>query len=142
MNVCFFEEKNNMVFCHADDGAFVDPKKLDIDKFIKDLKELKHNIEETGGKEDCIAINFERKDDDSIKLSQTHLMRQIIDEINMYTRIVDKETPESSSETLHRLCRESNFNNRFHCKRMIGELKFLEKETRPDTCRMSMRQIL
>ena len=72
-----------MFFCCVDDGMFVGPNNLEIYECIKDLKESKHDIEENRYIEDCIGINFERKDDDAIQLSRPHLMQQTIDETNM-----------------------------------------------------------
>ena len=57
------------LFCYVDDGMFIGPNNLEIDKCIKELIQLKFNIEENGHIEHCIGINFERKDDNTIKLS-------------------------------------------------------------------------
>ena len=66
---CVFYKNNTMLFCCVDDGVFVRPNNLDIDEWIKDLRELKHKIEKNDDTEGCIGINFERKDDSMIKLS-------------------------------------------------------------------------
>lgn len=128
-----FYEGNTTLFCFVQDGMFVGPNNLEIDKCIKDLIQLKHNIEENVDIEDCIGINFERKDNDVIKLSKPHLIQHVIDEVNVSPRLVGKEIPESSRKTLRTFSSEPKLNNRFHYRSIIGKLNFLEKGTRPET---------
>ena len=129
---CVLDKGDTMLFCHVDDGMFFWSNSLEIGKCIKDLIQLKNAIEENCDIECYTGINSERKEDNTIKLSQPHLIQQIIDEINMPLRLVDKEIPASSSKTLRRFSSEPKFNNRFHCRKMIGKLNFLEKGTRRD----------
>ena len=58
-----FNKNYATLFCHAHDSVFVGPNTLEIGEFIRNLRELKQNIEENGHIEDYIGVNFERKDD-------------------------------------------------------------------------------
>ena len=90
---CVFCKDDTMLFCYVDDGTFFGHNDLEINEFIKDIIQLKHIIEENCVIEDWIGINLERKEENTIKQSQPHLIQQIIDEINVFPRIVDTETP-------------------------------------------------
>ena len=99
---------------------------MEIDEYIKALKQLKHDIEENGDIEDHIEINFERKADETIKLPQPHLIQQIIDGICMSTRLVNKDDPATSSKISCRFSSDPKLEKRFHCRRMISKLNVLE----------------
>ena len=55
---CVFHKGYTTLFCYVDDGMFVGPNNLEIDKCIKELIQLNCNIEENGDIEDCTGINF------------------------------------------------------------------------------------
>ena len=57
-----------MLFYCVGNGKFVGPNNLEIDKCIKYLIQIKHNIKENGDIEDHIGIKFEMRDDHAIKL--------------------------------------------------------------------------
>ena len=76
-----FYKGQTMFFCYVDDGVFLGPDDDEIDKAINDLKKLKHDLEEIGDIEDYVGVNFERKEDGCVKLTQPYLMQQIIDEV-------------------------------------------------------------
>ena len=88
---CVFYKGNTTLFCCIEDGTFVGPNHLEIDKCVKDIIQLKHGIEESSDIEHSVGINFGRKEENTIKLSQPHVIQQIIDEISTSPRLVDKE---------------------------------------------------
>ena len=129
---CVFYKGKTIFFCCVDDGVFVGPNENEINESIKALQALKYDIEINGDIDDYLGINFKRCTDGSIKLTQPHLTQQIIDEIKLSDRLVNKETPAAPSKIMRRSENEPKFNNRFHCRRIIGKLNFLERGTRPD----------
>ena len=92
-----FYKGNTMFFCYVDDGVFLGPDDDEIDKAINDLKKLKCDLEEIGDIEDYIGVNFEKKEDGGVKLTQPHLTQQIIDEVKISTRLATKHTPVAPS---------------------------------------------
>ena len=93
---------------------------------------MKYDLEINGDIEDYLGVNFYRQQDGSIKLTQPHLTQQIIDEVQLPPRLVNEEAPAAPSKILRRYQQEPKFDDRFHCRRIIGKLNFLEKGTRPD----------
>ena len=129
---CVFYKGKTIFFCYVDDGVFVGPNENEINESIKALQALKYDIEINGDVDDYLGINFKRCTDGSIKLTQPHLTQQIIDEIKLSDRLVNKETPAAPSKIMRRSENEPKFNNRFHYRRIIGKLNFLEKGSHPD----------
>ena len=79
-----------------------------------------------------MGINFEYDEDGSIKLSQPHLIDDILKQTHIAERHLAKATPAMSSKILHRHEQEESFNNRFHYRSVGGKLNYLDKGTRPD----------
>jgi hypothetical protein len=77
-------------------------------------------------------VNVEKLPDGRIKLSQPHLIDQILDMANLPPRSAGKTVPAPASKILHRYAAEPAFDNQFHYRGIVGKLNFLEKSTRPD----------
>ena len=134
---CVYYRGKCIFLCYVDDGIFIHPDPREIDKAIKDLQnpqkaKAKFVIEDQGSINDYLGINFEYLQDGRIKLSQPHLINQIIKETGIKQNAT-KPTPAASTKPLRRdeaapPCEDPPF----HYRRVIGKLNFLEKSSRPD----------
>ena len=79
-----------------------------------------------------MGVNFEWLDDGRLKLSQPHLIDQVIEEVGLHEKGAIRQTPAVSGQVLHRDIKAPKFNGSFHYRRVIGKLNFLSKSTRPD----------
>jgi hypothetical protein len=70
--------------------------------------------------------------DGAIKLSQPHLIQQIIDDIGFNELTAAKPTPAASTLKLGRDLHGKPMKESWHYRSIIGKLNFLEKSTRPD----------
>ena len=68
-------------FMYVDDGLFMDPKKSNMNKSIKDLKRSKFEIEYRGRITDYIGINVEKLSGNKLKLTQTLIINQILSDV-------------------------------------------------------------
>ena len=123
--------KTIFVFC-VDDGVFAGPSQSEIDKAIKQSDQAGCDIEDKGAINDYLGVNFEYSPDGRIKLTQPHLIDQILSEVHISKRARTRQTPTLSTKTLQRDEHAPSFDQRFHCRRIVGKLNFLEKSTRPD----------
>ena len=129
---CMFYRDSVIFVVYVDDGIFLGPNSNDIDKAIAELKAEGFDIEDQGDIADYLGVNVERVDGDKIKLSQPHLIDEIIRDVNLSSRAQSKSTPAAPTKILHRDQSAPAFNHRFNYRSVIGKLNFLEKSTCPD----------
>ena len=128
---CVFFRDNVIFICYVDDGIFASPDNKAIDKAINELKQ-RFDIEDQGDITDYLGVNVERLNNGNIKLSQPHLIDQIVQEVRLSKRVAGRQAPAVSNKILQRYEHEPSFDNRFNYRRLIGKLNYLEKSTRPD----------
>ena len=128
---CVFTRGINVFMCYVDDSIFADPNDDNIDKAIQDLKDAGYDIENRGNLQDYLGIHVERLSGNKIKLSQPHLIDQIIAQVGLAGSKKTKRTP-AAKHILSRFPNEEPFDERFHYRSVVGKLNFLEKSTRPD----------
>ena len=120
-----------MYALYTDDSILARPNKNEVDEIIKLMKKAKLNI--TDEVEDFLGVNIERRSDGSVKLSQPHLIKQILNDLKMDKQPIKiKDTPAASCKILHKHDDSADFDNLFHYRLVIGKLNYLEKCTRPD----------
>jgi hypothetical protein len=131
--------RNDVVFMfYVDDGIFCSPRKKSVDDAIADLRDPKkaghsYDLEDKGDITDYLGINFEILHDGRLKLSQPHLIDQILKEVRLDAKAKPKQTPAPTSTILQRDLKGAKFNERrFNYRSVIGKLNYLEKGTRPD----------
>ena len=78
-----------------------------------------------------LGINVECLPNGKIKLSQPHVIDQIIKQVGLKYSKRTQRTP-SANQILHRFQNEESFDAYFHYRSVVGKLYFLEKGTRPD----------
>lgn len=81
---------------------------------------------------DYLGVNVKHNDDGTILLSQPHLIKQIIDDVNFVKRTKPKPTPCASTARLHKDEGGEPHKATWHYRSVIGKLNFLEKSTRGD----------
>ena len=115
-----------------DDGLFFSPHKEDIVKAVEELKNNGYDLEAQQSVKDYLGINIKRMKDGKIKLSQPHLIDQVVKEVGMSIG-KGQSTPAASTVILHRFEHEEDYDEKeFHYRSVIGKLNFIEKSTRPD----------
>ena len=129
---CLFYRGDVMFVVYVDDGIFVSPSDQHITDAINELKQQKLDIEDQGDLNDYLGVNVTTLKNGDIKLSQPHLIEQIIDESKVNLKLSMKQTPANSSKILTPDLEGQNFNGKFNYRSIIGRLNFLEKSTRPD----------
>jgi hypothetical protein len=122
---------------YTDDGILIGNNNEDIDKIIdllqQQVKEHRpFKITDEGTLNDYLGVQVEHMTDGTIKLSQPHLIQQIIDDIGFNERTTSKPTPAASTVRLHRDLHGEERREKWHYRSIIGKLNFLEKSTRPD----------
>ncbi len=110
----------------VDDGILVRPNKHEIDENIESFKEptktRNHfDIEDCGDITDYLGINFYKFPNGKLKLSQTHLIDQIVKDVGMDKKMELKRIPAPSSHILQRyLSGKKLDNDRFDYRSVIG----------------------
>ena len=103
---CVYYRGKCIFLCYVDDGIFIHPDPKEIDQAIADLSDptkakAKFVIEDQGDIKDYLGINFEYMENGNIKLTQPHLINQIISEVKI-SPSARKSTPAASTKPLRR----------------------------------------
>ncbi len=102
VNACVFFH-SVVIFVYNHDGIFASPNNKEVDKAINDMKTL-FNIDDQGNIKDYLSINVEKLPNGDIKLTQPHLIIQIITEpksschLNLPTKWHQPYPPKSYNE--------------------------------------------
>ena len=131
-NECLFFRHNVMFVVYVDDGIFVSPSSENIDKAIQDLKNEGLDMDDQGDLKDYLGVNITTLQNGQIKLSQPHLIEQIIEESKLSIDSPTKVIPANSSKIFIPDYDGKEYNGKFNYRSIIGRLNFLEKSTRPD----------
>ena len=76
------------------------PDQEEIEQVIKDLKKANLEVTDEGKIEDFLGANIERKDGKT-KLSQPHLIEQVIKDLGLnHDKVLSNPIPEASSNIL------------------------------------------
>jgi Reverse transcriptase (RNA-dependent DNA polymerase) len=126
---CVFYRQGTTFLVYVDDGIIAGPKKEDIDQIIVDLQTM-FNVSDEGDLTDYLGVNIETREDGTIKLSQPHLIDQIIKDANFQADTKFKATPAATTKILHKDPSGNPHHATWHYRGIIGKLNFLEKSTR------------
>jgi hypothetical protein len=137
VDLCLYHRGSVSLLLYVDDGIFVGPSQKDIDEAYNILVEpfddhpaFKMTDEGTLG--DYLGVKIDYLENGTIKLSQPHLIQQILDDLGFNERTGTKPTPAATSVKLSRDLHGEPFNEDWHYRSVIGKLNFLEKSTRLD----------
>jgi hypothetical protein len=122
---------------YTDDGILIGNEDSDIDAVIALLREptketRAFNMTDEGNLNDYLGVKVEYLPNGTIKLSQPHLIQQVIDDLGFNDRTGGKATPAASTIKLHRDLHGEERREDWHYRSVIGKLNFIEKSTRPD----------
>ena len=134
---CVYFRKDVIFFFYVDDGIFLSPNQGSINKAMADLMNTKKakqkfKVDDQGDISYYLGINFDQLPDGSLKLWQPHLIQQILEELNINPREQLKTTPALSTRILRRCKDEAPIWPPFNYRKVIGQLNYLEKSSRPD----------
>ena len=117
---------------YTDDSILAAPTKEEVDKTIRDIKATRLNVTIEGDIKDFLGVHIEKASDKEIRISQPHLMRQIIKDMGMNTSTKPRKLPAASSKILKRHQESKEHDKSFNYRSVVGKLNYLEKSTRPD----------
>ena len=115
-----------------DDGIFASSNQEEIDQAIKDLRDANFDIEDKGDIEDYLGMTIEKLSDGKIRITQPQIIQSIIDEVYIPPNLKGKGAPATATRLLTRELDAPKFDGRFHYRRVIGKLNYLEKGSRGD----------
>ena len=137
VDLCLYYRGNVALMIYTDDGIFCAPNLSDIEKAFKDLTR-KHGdypafrMTDEGDLSDYLGVKIEQLPNGTIKLTQPHLIKQILADLGFNERTGSKATPAASTVKLHRDTYGKAFDEEWHYRSIIGKLNFVEKSTRLD----------
>ena len=129
---CVFYRGKKIYVLYTDDYILAGPDQEDIEQVIRYLRKANLEVTYEGNIEDFLGVNIERKEG-KIKLSQPHLIEQVIKDLGLnHDKVLSKPIPAASSKILFAHKESQPFNNSFNYRSVIIKLKYLEKSFRPD----------
>jgi len=143
VDMCVYYRESVTLMIYTDDGIFMAPNQSDIDycfnllttQFVHPITKVKHRafkMTDEGDISDYLGVEVQPLPNGTIKLSQPHLINQIIADLGFNERTGTKDTPASKSVKLNRDLHGAPFTEEWNYRSVIGKLNFLEKSTRCD----------
>ncbi len=135
VDMCLYYRGKVSLLIYTDDGIFIGPTQGDIDAAYADLTSpapghKAFKMTDKGDLSDYLGVKVERLANGTIKLSQPHLIKQILDDQGINERTGTKPTPAASTVKLGRDIHGKAMDKDWHYRSVIGKLNFLEKSTR------------
>jgi len=130
-----------MLMIYVDDGILIGPQQSDLDEVHELLShEFKHkevtypafNMTDEGELADYLGVEIKELPNGTIKLSQPHLISQIIKDMGFKDNATKRDSPMASSVELGRDIDGEPYDEEWDHRSIIGKLNFLEKSTRCD----------
>jgi hypothetical protein len=131
IDTCVYYKGSSVFMLYVDDGIFAGPDKAEITRLIQELQR-EFNVTDEGDLKEYLGVLVEKQGDGRIKLSQPHLIQQILDDLWFNERTNPKPTPAPGGQVLGRDIDGEAMNDDFNYRSVIGKANFLEKSTRPD----------
>jgi hypothetical protein len=137
VDMCLYYRGKVALMIYTDDGIFVGPTDQDINEAYKCLTEpigehRAFKMTDEGDLSDYLGVKVEKLPNGTIKLSQPHLIQQVLNDLNFNERTGTKPTPASTSVKIDRDLHGAPFNETWDYRSVIGKLNFIEKSTRLD----------
>ena len=103
---CVFYRGKKVYILYTDDSILAGPYPEEIEQVLKDLKKSNLEVMDKRNIEEFLGVNIERKEG-KIKLSQPHLIEQVIKYLGLnHDKVLSKPIPAASSKILYD-CKES-----------------------------------
>ena len=103
-----------------------------MDETIRDIKDIGLNVTIEGDVRDFLGVHLEKVSDKEVRMTQPHLMKQIMKDMGMNAQTKPRKLPAASSRILKRHQESKGHDKSFNYRSVIGKLNYLEKSTRPD----------
>jgi Reverse transcriptase (RNA-dependent DNA polymerase) len=142
VDMCVYYRKSVMLMIYVDDGIFIGPKQDDIDEAYNLLSNAymdkqgkvhrAYVMTDEGDLADYLGVKIDRLPNGLIKLSQPHLIQQILDDLGMIGATKSQPTPAATSVKLSRDPDGQPFKDDWQYRSVVGKMNFLEKSTRVD----------
>jgi hypothetical protein len=142
VDMCVYYRKSVMLMIYVDDGIFIGPKQQDIDEAYDLLATVytdsnggqhrAYRMTDEGDLADYLGVRIDRLPNGLIKLSQPHLIQQILTDLGMNGSTKPQSTPAAQSIKLNRDLTGQPATDDWHYRSVVGKLNFLEKSTRAD----------
>jgi len=130
---CLFYRGKAMYLLYTDDSLLAGPDQKELDRIIEDMKKAGLAITMDGDIQDFLGVNVDRRQDGTIKLSQPHLINQILKDLRLDgENVASKATPAASSCILRTHADSKDFDKSFDYRSVIGKMNYLEKGCRSD----------
>jgi Reverse transcriptase (RNA-dependent DNA polymerase) len=142
VDMCVYYRKSVVLLLYVDDGIFIGPRQSEIDEaynmLINEFTDTQgvvhrpYKMTSEGDLADYLGVKITRLPNGLIKLSQPHLIQQILDDLGMGANTKSQPTPAAPSVKLNRDLHGEPYDDDWHYRAVIGKLNFLEKSTRAD----------
>jgi len=119
-----------MLAVYIDDCILI-AKTEQLKTAVKEIAES-FKITDEGQVDEYLGVKVEKLRENRIKMSQPYLIEQILKGLGFNERTKVKRTPAIASKILHRDKEGEEMQTDWDYTRIIGQLNFLEKSTRPD----------
>ena len=128
---CVFYRGTTVLLIYVDDGILCGQSASEIQTIIAELGAL-FNVTDEGEIDAYLGVKVARPANDTIELTQPHLIQQILDDMGMKPNTKTKDKAAPSSTILWRDLDGIPFAEKWDYRSIIGKLNFLEKSTRPE----------
>ena len=142
VDMCVHCQGDVALMMHTDDGTFVSPDQKQMqechDILVAPFADKDGTIHrafkmtDEGTLSDHLGVEIQPLPNGTIKLSQPHMIDQILKDLGIEEGTKSKPAPAATSAKLHRDIDGEPFAEDWHCRSVIGKLNFLEKSTRLD----------
>lgn len=133
---CVFYRGKSIFLFYVDDAIFATFDESELEVLFKQLKSM-YRVTDEGDLTDYLGIRVQHQQDGTIKLSQPHLIDQIIEDCNFVSdreknryKTKPRDTPALSSKVLEKDEDGKPHKATWHYRSVIGKFNFLEKSTR------------
>ena len=130
---CLFYKGTAVFVLYTDDSILAGPNEDELNQIVEEMSRSGLNLTIEGELSDFLGVKIERLSNGNFKMSQPHLIQDILRELRLNgTNVAKKTTPGASSVPLLRHSTSEDFDGHFDYRKVIGKLNYLEKCTRPD----------
>ena len=114
MDECVFYRVKTVYILYTDDYILAGPDPEEIEQVLKDLRKANLEVTYEGKIEDFLGVNIESKEG-NIKLSQPHLIEQVIKDLGLnHDKVLSKPIPVASSKIIYAHKESLPFDDSFH----------------------------
>ena len=142
VDMCVYYRGDVALLIYTDDGIFIGPDQKQIqdcyDILVKPITDKAGNqlrafkMTDEGSLSDYLGVEVQPLPNGTIKLSQPHMIDDILKDLGMEAGTKSKPTPASTTVKLTRDIDGKAYDEKWNYRSVIGKLNFLEKSTRLD----------